>query len=173
MRSKEKQKEYNKLYYLRRREELLHRSREWRRNNRIRHRAYTKMWAKENKEKHNETNRKNRHKYYSPEKTRDRWLQWKYAITSEQYADLLTYQKNRCAVCGSAEPRTKNGWCVDHNHDTGIVRGVLCNPCNVILGFHEKYGIPVAGGFLRYLESPPFLKLNRPTVKLAVVGGGK
>lgn len=50
-------------------------------------------------------------------------------------AAKLEEQDYRCAACGADSPQTKNGWQLDHNHHTGKIRGVLCAPCNVALGF--------------------------------------
>jgi hypothetical protein len=52
-------------------------------------------------------------------------------MTPEQYADLLTEQSGRCAICRVAP---LGPLVVDHNHDTGEVRGLLCDSCNMGLG---------------------------------------
>lgn len=57
-----------------------------------------------------------------------------YGITEDQYNQFLSDQNNKCAICHTDEPGGKGGWHVDHNHDTGIVRGLLCHKCNVGLG---------------------------------------
>lgn len=54
----------------------------------------------------------------------------KRGITIEQFNQLLAEQDGRCAVCGR-ERRLD----IDHCHDTGAVRGLLCGPCNRALGF--------------------------------------
>lgn len=49
------------------------------------------------------------------------------------YADyqlLFTKQDGQCAICDQS-PTGKRPLNVDHDHDTGIARGLLCNPCNV------------------------------------------
>jgi hypothetical protein len=56
-----------------------------------------------------------------------------YAITPAQYEGLLSGQKGVCAVCEeqcAIQPRL----CVDHSHETGEVRGLLCQPCNTAAG---------------------------------------
>jgi len=63
---------------------------------------------------------------------RDWWLRRKYGLTSEQYEQMLAKQDGRCRICRTeANGRT---WHVDHNHETGIVRGILCDNCNRGLG---------------------------------------
>lgn len=66
------------------------------------------------------------------EKLRDnqRWL--KYGVSAEQYAEMVARQKGRCAICG--DPPTRQGLCIDHCHETGVVRGLLCANCNQALG---------------------------------------
>ena len=56
-------------------------------------------------------------------------IQKKYNLTFEEYGNMLISQTGRCALCynifeGKDEPA------VDHNHKTGKIRGLLCNPCN-------------------------------------------
>jgi len=46
---------------------------------------------------------------------------------------ILNTQGSRCLGCGTYQPDGV-GWVVDHNHETGDVRGVLCSTCNLILG---------------------------------------
>lgn len=63
--------------------------------------------------------------------------QWrrKYGIGPEQYAELLAKQGGKCAICGTTDPgRGREYLCVDHDHSSGTVRGLLCSPCNYALG---------------------------------------
>ncbi len=39
-----------------------------------------------------------------------------------------------CDCCGSPDPRRKSGFIGDHDHQTGLYRGHLCQPCNLIVG---------------------------------------
>lgn len=66
----------------------------------------------------------------------------KYGITLEQYEALSKQQDGLCAICRQPQRGRKKDvrgkrtafLCVDHDHQTGRVRGLLCNPCNVALG---------------------------------------
>lgn len=53
-----------------------------------------------------------------------------YGISLDEYRSLLSEQGGKCALCRRAKRRL----CVDHCHDTGVVRGLLCVPCNGALG---------------------------------------
>jgi len=74
----------------------------------------------------------------------------RYGITLEQVEQLRIKQGGRCALCG--EPPSAKGLCVDHDHATGRVRGLLCNGCNVGLGYlgDTAEGLRRA---LRYVEN--------------------
>lgn len=60
----------------------------------------------------------------------------KFGLTQSSYDALLKGQDYKCAICGSAETGTKrtNNFNVDHDHNTGEVRGLLCHGCNTGLG---------------------------------------
>lgn len=57
----------------------------------------------------------------------------KYGITLERYEELLAQQNNACAICKET-CSTGRRLAVDHDHGTGVVRGLLCNECNQGLG---------------------------------------
>jgi len=58
-----------------------------------------------------------------------------YGLTPERYDQMLKEQGHCCALCGSADPQHwSNQFHVDHDHETGAVRGLLCAPCNGGLG---------------------------------------
>lgn len=58
--------------------------------------------------------------------------------TPEEWAIKFAEQNEACAACGSKEPGTIKGWHTDHDHRTGVFRGILCQPCNIALGWLEK-----------------------------------
>lgn len=74
-------------------------------------------------------NRKKRLAY-----ARNYWLQDQYGLTSEQYEELWRRQEGRCALCGTHDDVLDKRLFVDHCHDTGKIRGLLCPPCNSALG---------------------------------------
>lgn len=55
-----------------------------------------------------------------------------YGMTESDFDRMLADQDGRCAICMTVNPQRR--WHVDHDHDTGEVRGILCNLCNVGLG---------------------------------------
>lgn len=58
-----------------------------------------------------------------------------YGITVNDYDAMLERQGGRCAICGTADPgRSSDVFAVDHCHETGQVRGLLCYKCNTGLG---------------------------------------
>ena len=68
-------------------------------------------------------------------------LRYSYGMTVEQYDAILASQNGRCAICEHRETFTRAGkirkLCVDHDHATGIIRGLLCGKCNVALGYFQ------------------------------------
>lgn len=68
-----------------------------------------------------------------------------YGISLDFYKEMLEKQNNCCGICGntfSGARYTERMACVDHDHATGEVRGILCNACNRGLGYfrdNEEY----------------------------------
>ena len=70
-------------------------------------------------------------------------LSKRYSITTLEYRDLFEKQNHRCAICRKKETcRSRSGdtapLAVDHDHDTGEIRGLLCRRCNAALGWFDK-----------------------------------
>lgn len=87
------------------------------------------------------------------ERQRDLYLQRTYGITSAEYDALLQAQDGRCAIC-EAKPRKKR-LAVDHDHATGLVRGLLCTNCNHrLLGRRDRKPELFLNAYW-YLTSPP------------------
>jgi hypothetical protein len=72
-----------------------------------------------------------------PIKKRDYLLRKKYGITFQDFVDILAEQNGACALCFKA-PNPDKQLHVDHCHDTGCVRGLLCHQCNWYLGKVDK-----------------------------------
>jgi hypothetical protein len=58
----------------------------------------------------------------------------RYGLTLAGYNELLDRQGGGCAICATPEPGGRGRFHVDHDHKTGIVRGLLCHACNVGIG---------------------------------------
>lgn len=89
-------------------------------------------------------------KICSRKKSRAGQQKCRYGITLEQKAAIFEGQGCRCACCGTDDPGIK-GWSTDHIHGTKIVRGVLCNSCNLVLG-KVKDSVQTLRAMIVYLE---------------------
>lgn len=61
-----------------------------------------------------------------------------YGITVDDYNRIFAEQNGVCAICGRHQFEFKRSLAVDHNRETGEVRGLLCFNCNIKLGYLEK-----------------------------------
>jgi hypothetical protein len=93
------------------------------------HRAYSRQYARQHPEKVREIGRASARKRMLAARN----------MSTDAYAALLLQQRGVCAICHQPETRMQNGrlWelSIDHCHATGRTRGLLCNVCNVTLGF--------------------------------------
>ena len=55
-------------------------------------------------------------------------------MTLEEYDEILEHQNNQCAICGKTSEEEGRRLSIDHNHETGEIRGLLCRMCNLVLG---------------------------------------
>lgn len=67
----------------------------------------------------------------------------RYGLTKLQQIELYEHQNRKCLLCDHdivmfATKNTSNSGCIDHDHKTNKVRGILCHPCNTILGYVER-----------------------------------
>ena len=72
--------------------------------------------------------------FYSKDYYRNRSLLGRYGITLDDYNEMLKAQNGCCAICGIHEKHCDKNLAVDHDHNTGEVRKLLCQHCNTGLG---------------------------------------
>lgn len=63
-----------------------------------------------------------------------RWRQQGIDVTWEHFEELLAAQSGRCAICNRDEIEVGRSHVLDHDHQTGKPRGVLCSTCNSAIG---------------------------------------
>ena len=111
-----------------------------------------KQWREDNIERFRENQRRMR---ANPEfKTRSRagHLQRKYGLSLDQYEAMLASQRGTCAIC-TRPPGEGRSLHIDHDHETGRIRGLLCFRCNNSLGDLDDDPALLRAA-LRYLEPP-------------------
>jgi hypothetical protein len=123
---KEKQREYMK---------------QWRSANAEKVKAYQKNWKAENAVSQAEYQKAYQADYYPKEDNRrkdwERNLRRNYNMSPDDFNKMWKAQDGKCAVCQVEmlpRGRKSDAACVDHNHATGEVRGLLCRACNHGIG---------------------------------------
>jgi 5-methylcytosine-specific restriction endonuclease McrA len=124
-------------YYLKHKERLVQEARDKRAKDPEKHKSYVRKWKSKN-----------------PDRERVRNLA-QFGLTVEQYDAMHEAQGGVCAICKQPETSSRGGkvyrLAVDHNHNTGEVRGLLCFKCNSAMGSFEKRGVPLEN-VIRFLE---------------------
>lgn len=118
-----------------------------------RQRIYGVKYHEENKETRNEAARLLWEQVPArKEASRRKKLMSRFGITVEQYDSMLALQNEVCKICGNPEKIENRRLAVDHDHESGRVRGLLCFKCNTMVGHIERSGISVIHSVLDYLE---------------------
>jgi len=130
-------KEYNHNYYVKNKDHL---------------RELNQKWRQENAERDAIMHRNNYDRDPSVAKQRafHHRLKKSYRMEPEEYEAMVKLQNGACAICGRTEEKRRLS--VDHCHQTGKVRGLLCNTCNAGLG-NFRDAIAHLQAAIRYLES--------------------
>jgi hypothetical protein len=121
--------------------------REWNKRNNKKKRFLTASWKARNPKR-------------TKEFARGTHLKSHYGITNAQYEQLLEDQNHVCKICKQPETtKAQRRLHVDHDHNSGIVRGILCHGCNTGLGaFKDKPEILIAAAHYlrRFLKKKDF-----------------
>lgn len=94
---------------------------------------YARGWRARNQHRKIELNRKS---YYKKE----------YGISPQVFDDILNLQGGRCAICCET---IKSKPHLDHDHETGKIRQILCIGCNTMLGRVERVGVHIVAEYIR------------------------
>jgi hypothetical protein len=93
----------------------------------------TKRWQQDNPDRYAEQQRRKIESGAYARALRKHFLKKKYGLTVEEYDRMLADQGGVCYLCGRP-PRQNSSLHVDHCHDTGKVRRLLCFSCNAGIG---------------------------------------
>lgn len=120
----------------------------------------SRRWRLENPERVKQNNKLN---YLKSPGARGR-LKSTYGITPAQYDEMLARQNGLCAACGG-EQRTGRPLCVDHCHKTKVVRGLLCDACNICAGHIESHRFERVTAYLARQQRPGWTVWGNQTDK--------
>ncbi len=59
-------------------------------------------------------------------------------LSVDEYNQILNFQEKKCILCGIEQSSINYSLCVDHNHATNRIRGLICKPCNAMVAWFEK-----------------------------------
>ena len=114
------------------RKQKLKKLNEWRVNNPEKRKEQKRRHYLKNKDKIDQQAKdwyhNNKERYYG------NTIKRKYGLTLNEYNALRLEQDYKCAICGDHEEVVGKKMYVDHNHDTGKIRKLLCTKCNVGIG---------------------------------------
>ena len=109
----------------------------YRESSKVKHRGWSRKWRKSHKDKYREWMKEWRAN--NPERTREieekATLKKRYGVTPEDYDRMLEERGGCCEICGRSGVDCKRSLCIDHDHLTGNLRGLLCVKCNLGIGY--------------------------------------
>lgn len=141
------------------------RSKQWYRRNREHAIAQVKAWQQANPERVSATRAAARSRRRAID--RDARLRRVFGISSDQYAAILVEQSGGCALCGRTPPPGRSLH-VDHHHETGVVRGLLCFRCNAGIGQFREDRLRLADAIVYLARGRHSLEPDRTERELFV-----
>lgn len=92
-------------------------------------------------------------KYYQSHRKswRNYYYQKKYGITLEKYEEMFKRQGGRCEICKAKPTKSYINLHIDHDKNTGNVRGLLCQRCNAALGQYRE-NLQIFRSVIRYIK---------------------
>lgn len=139
MPTKQKTKEYNRTFRLKHREEL--KKYDIARNKTPRRKEQQKGYdMKRNADPKRREARRGNH------------IKRSYGVTLEEYNQIFEKQGGLCAICKIHQSMLSKSLFIDHNHETGVIRGLLCSNCNFMLG-NAKDSSDILSKGIAYLKS--------------------
>jgi len=131
---KEKKKEYERQRYQKNKQKIINKQKEWNKSNPEKRKLICKKYYQKNKEKIDLYQQEYKKDNLGKRKT-DTIYNWKrYGLICEDYDKLYNYYLSitECENCGiELNSGTGTRKCMDHCHDTGKFRNILCNTCNL------------------------------------------
>jgi hypothetical protein len=145
---------YERNWYAEHRDEQLLKMKAWREENPEKMKVAHQRWNATHKEQNKQTQKEYRQKNRSRvRKWKDEWYhnnlnkgremhrryyyKRKYGITPNDYERMIQEREGKCDLCGKPIERTKYQPCIDHDHETGKIRGLLHTNENKALGLLE------------------------------------
>ena len=95
---------------------------------------YHNQYREENREKIRESGKQYRETEKGKENARKASIKYSYGLFYEDWLKIWEEQDGKCAICEIVFS-TPSHACVDHNHKTNKVRGLLCRKCNAAIGY--------------------------------------
>lgn len=151
MATREERLEYNRRYY----------------------RENKHKWNKRTPEQQEEYNRRRREKYKSDPEYREKVKEqsdsarkknpWQrrltqYGLTHYEYELMLN---DGCGICGASFELESTKVAIDHDHSTGKVRGLLCQPCNLGIGHFRDDPIALANAVNYLMKGGTYAPMER------------
>lgn len=90
-----------------------------------------------------------------------KYLRDSFNLSIEEYNELFRFFNGNCGICGMNQSDLNRPLCIDHNHISNEIRGLLCNPCNMALGqFKCDKGPELLINAINYLNQKTYKKIK-------------